>query len=69
VFSSKPAPAAFQLLAGIKVVQLNAWRDELYTRGVLDREAKSPREEFKRVRQQLQARGLIGIRDDFTWKA
>ena len=31
--------------------------------------AKSPREEFKRVRNSLHARGLIGIRDDFAWKA
>ena len=38
------------------VVPLNAWREELYRKGVLDRDAKSPREEFKRVRQQLQAR-------------
>jgi hypothetical protein len=30
--------------------------------------ANIPREEFKRVRQQLQARGLIRIRDDLAWK-
>jgi hypothetical protein len=36
---------------------------------VLDREAKSPREEFKRVRQRLQARGLIGVHDAVLWKA
>jgi hypothetical protein len=64
-----PAPATYQLPAGIKVVPLTAWRDELYRKSVLDREAKSPREEFKRVRQQPQARGLIGIRDDLVWKA
>jgi hypothetical protein len=51
------------------VVQLNAWREELYRKGVLDRDAKSPREEFKRVRNSLQVRGLIGIRDDLAWKA
>jgi hypothetical protein len=51
------------------VVQLNAWREELYHKGVLDREAKSPREEFKRVRMQLQARGLIGVSGDLVWKA
>jgi hypothetical protein len=43
---------------------LNAWREELYRKGVLDRDAKSPREEFKRVRQQLQARGRIGVNGD-----
>ena len=37
--------------------------------GVLDRDAKSPREGFKRVRQQLQARGLIGVNGELVWKA
>jgi hypothetical protein len=64
-----PAPASLQLPARTVVVQMNAWREELYRKGVLDREAKSPREEFKRVRQQLQARGLIGVHDAVLWKA
>jgi hypothetical protein len=64
-----PAPTNLELQARTVVVQINAWREELYRKGVLDREAKSPREEFKRVRQQLQARGLIGIQDDLAWKA
>jgi hypothetical protein len=51
------------------VVQLNAWREELYRKGVLDREAKSPREEFKRVRNNLHARGLIGVNGELVWKA
>jgi hypothetical protein len=64
-----PAPASLELPARTVVVQLNAWREELYVRGVLDREAKSPREEFKRVRQQLQARSLIGVNGELVWKA
>jgi hypothetical protein len=36
---------------------------------VLDRDAKSPREEFKRVRMQLQARALIGMNGELVWKA
>jgi hypothetical protein len=67
--TGKPAPGSLQLPSRTIVVQLSAWREELYTRGVLDREAKSPREEFKRVRQQLQARGLIGVHDAVLWKA
>jgi hypothetical protein len=63
------APPSFQLPASVKVVPLTDWREELYRKGVLDREAKSPREEFKRIRTQLQARSLIGIRDDLVWKA
>jgi hypothetical protein len=64
-----PAPASLELPARTVVVHINAWREELYRKGVLDRDAKSPREEFKRVRNSLQARGLIGIRDDLAWKA
>jgi hypothetical protein len=63
-----PAPANLELPSRTIVVELTAWRDELYVRGVLDRDAKSPREEFKRVRNSLHARGLIGIRDEMVWK-
>ena len=56
--SGKPAPQNLELPARTIVVQLTVWRDELYRTGVLDRDAKSPREEFKRIRTQLQARGL-----------
>ena len=69
ISSGTPAPASLALPARTVVVQINAWREELYRKGVLDRDAKSPREEFKRVRQQLQARGLIGIQNDLAWKA
>src|SRR5205085_1818950 len=55
------SPPSLQLPARTVVVQLNAWRDELYRKGVLDQDAKNPREEFKRVRMQLQARALIGV--------
>jgi hypothetical protein len=50
-------------------VQLSAWREKLYRKGVLDCDAKNPREEFRRVRQQLQARGLIGVNGELVWKA
>jgi hypothetical protein len=67
--SGKPAPPNLELPARTIVVQLAAWREELYRKGVLDRDAKSPREEFKRVRNSLQARNLIGMRDELVWKA
>jgi hypothetical protein len=67
--SGQPAPADLDLPARTIVVQLNAWREELYRKGVLDREAKSPREEFRRVRSSLQARGLIGVSGELVWKA
>ena len=64
-----PAPPSLQLPARTTVVQVNAWREELYCKSVFDREAKSPREEFKRVRMQLQARALIGVNGELVWKA
>jgi hypothetical protein len=67
--SGTPAPPSLELPARTIVVQLGVWREELYRKGVLDREAKSPREEFKRVRQRLQALGLIGVHDAVLWKA
>ena len=67
--SGAPAPANLGLPARTIVVQVSAWREELYRKGVLDHDAKNPREEFKRVRQQLQARGLIGINSELVWKA
>jgi hypothetical protein len=41
--------------------QLSGWREELHRKAVLDRDAKSPREEFRRVGQRLQACSLIGV--------
>jgi hypothetical protein len=67
--SGASAPPSFELPAQTVVVQLNAWREELYRKGVLERDAKSPREGFKRVRQQLQARSLIGVNGELVWKA
>lgn len=63
------APADLQLPAGAIVVPITAWRDEMYSRGVLDRDAKSPREDFRRVRNSLQARSLIGVHSDLVWRA
>lgn len=64
-----PAPPRLKLPTRTVAVQLSAWREELYRKGVLDRDAKSPREEFKRVRNSLHARTLIGVSDDLVWKA
>jgi AAA domain len=64
-----PTPSSFGLPAGLVAVDVNAWRNELYARGVLDRGAKSPREDFRRVKNSLQARKLIGERDGVVWRA
>ena len=63
----KPAPLEWQLPAGIQTVGVDHWRDELIRKGVIDRAAANPRADFKRLRQSLAARKLIGDRDDFIW--
>jgi AAA domain-containing protein len=67
--SGKAAPIDWQLPAGIQIVSVDAWRNELMRKAVIDREGANPRQEFKRLRDQLAARKLIGVRDDFVWRA
>jgi hypothetical protein len=64
-----PTPSSFGLPAGLVAVDVNAWRDELFSRGILERHAKNPREDFRRTKNSLQARGLIGERDGVVWRA
>jgi hypothetical protein len=63
------APPEFQLPDSVTVAPVTAWREELYARGALDREAPNPRQPFLRLQSQLQGRGLIGIRNEFVWRA
>jgi len=69
VTRGQPPPVQFGLPAGLSAVTVSDWREELHRMGVLDRNAKNPREDFRRVKTSLQARGLIGARDDLVWKA
>ena len=50
-----------------RVVPVDQWREALYTRGVLDREHKNPREDFRRVKDALQARKLAAEIDSQIW--
>jgi hypothetical protein len=63
----KPPPAEFGLPAGLLAVAVNEWRDELYSRGVLDREATNPREDFRRLKNQFAARSLVSERNGIVW--
>ena len=65
----KPLPASFGLPVDLRGVEIGQWREEMYRRAVLDRDAKNPREDFRRVRNSLQARKLVGIRDELVWRA
>jgi hypothetical protein len=65
----KPLPPSLGLPADLIGVEIGQWREEMYRRRVLDRDAKNPREDFRRVRNSLQARKLIGVRDELVWRA
>jgi AAA domain len=60
-------PADFGLPAGLLAVQVSEWREEMFRCGALNKEAKNPRSDFQRVKLSLQARGLIGERDNLVW--
>jgi hypothetical protein len=65
----KPPPATFKLPGGLLAVAKDDWREELFRRGVIDRDAANPRQDFRRLADSLAARQLIGERDGLVWSA
>ena len=68
VEQGKPPPATFGLPTGLLAVSVAAWRDAMISRGIIDKDAKNPREDFRRVKNSLQVRREIGIRDELVWR-
>ena len=66
---AKPAPPELKLPTGQMVIGIEQWRDEMFARGILDRKASNPRTDFKRLKDGLQAKSLIGVRNDIVWSA
>ena len=64
----KPPRADFGLPNGLLAVELNQWRNELHAQGILDRDAANPRQDFRRLKNSLQRRKLIGAREDLVWR-
>lgn len=62
-----PAPPECHAPPQTRVVHRDHWRDECYRAGVLDKDAPGRRVEFKRLRDNLASRNLIGERDDMVW--
>ena len=63
------APAEGSDLPQVKMVSTEQWREELFRGGVLKRDAKNPREPFRRLRHELLAAQQIMERDGFVWPA
>lgn len=63
----EPVPSTFGLPADVRAVPVPAWREELERRGTLDPDGSNPRQEFKRLKEALQARTVIALRDHLVW--
>ncbi|MCJ2126672.1 AAA family ATPase [Methylobacterium sp. J-077] len=61
------APHGLALPANIRVVPPDAWKDELFRRGILDRDASGYREQFRRMKLDLMAREAVAERDGNLW--
>ncbi len=62
----KPTPGGQHYPAGV-VVDVSLWREHLLQAGILDPKAKNPRADFKRLKDQLAGRGLIGEWASLMW--
>jgi hypothetical protein len=65
----KPSPTAFGLPVGIKAVEIERWKEELFHSGVIEKDDKNPRTTFGRLKEALLERGLVGERDGLIWSA
>ena len=63
----QPAPDAVHYPAGAQTVHVDLWRENLFKAGVLDPNASNPRADFKRLKDQLAERGLIGEWNNLMW--
>ncbi|MET3838746.1 AAA family ATPase [Bradyrhizobium sp. OAE829] len=65
----KPAPTDFGLPAATNIVPVERWREEMQRRDVIESTDANPRASFKRLKDALAVRNLIGIRDGSVWAA
>jgi hypothetical protein len=49
------------------VVPLESWKKEMIARDIIESTDPNPRTTFKRLKEGMAAKGLIGIRDGFVW--
>jgi hypothetical protein len=67
--SGKDAPITFGLPQCTKVAGTDDWHAEMMKRGIIDSRSANPRVDFKRLKDGLAARNLIGLRDNLVWPA
>ena len=66
--AGREAPVSTNIPAGARGVTLDEWRDRLGKTGVINVKG-NPRQEFKRILEDLQDAKLIGVWEDFVWLA
>jgi RecA-family ATPase len=64
----QPAPINLALPPDIKTVTLDQWREELFTKNVMDRNGPNPRTDFSRLLDQLASKQVIGTHNNLVWK-
>jgi hypothetical protein len=62
----REAPVSTNIPAGARGVTLDEWKDRLGKAGVINAEG-NPRQQFIRIREDLQTAKLIDIWEDFVW--
>ncbi|MCP1915913.1 hypothetical protein J2R96_008393 [Bradyrhizobium elkanii] len=65
----EPAPSSFGLATPTNCVPLENWRQELCRRDIIESGDKNPRTTFKRIKDGMAAKGMIGILEDKVWAA
>jgi hypothetical protein len=60
-------PLTFNLPSGVMTVPLAIWREELGRCGAIERDTKNERQDFRRIREALQAHHYIAMRDEHVW--
>jgi len=65
----KNLPPTYGLPTTLRAIRVSAWRQELESRGVIDKDGSNPRQEFRRLNEALKKAGLVAERDDLIWIA
>jgi hypothetical protein len=66
--AGRDAPVSTNIPAGARGVTLDEWRERLGKAAVINVKG-NPRQEFKRIREELQNAKLICVWEDFVWRA
>jgi hypothetical protein len=64
----QPLPGSFKMSGDIRGVDVDKWKDELFTRGILNREAKNPRTDFQRLKLAMIGEHKIAERNKLVWR-